>query len=139
MTTIQPPARRGLPIKPVYILGIAMIVMAVALAYNGLGQSFRPYTTKVDEAVASGRSVQLAGFLGTTGEYNTAGNFEFKLKDNTGKLVTVIYSKPKPANFEKAISVVAIGHYDTAKGAFLADEMLVKCPSKYQEMQQSAT
>ena len=50
-----------------------------------------------------------------------------------GKVVKVVYAKPKPANFEQAVSIVAIGHYDAAKGAFLADDMLVKCPSKYQE------
>jgi cytochrome c-type biogenesis protein CcmE len=55
------------------------------------------------------------------------------LQDSTGKLVKVIYPKPKPANFEQAVSVVAIGHYDAGKQAFLADDMLVKCPSKYQE------
>ena len=45
----------------------------------------------------------------------------------------VIYAKPRPANFEKAISIVAIGRYDEAKNVFVADDMLVKCPSKYQE------
>ena len=85
------------------------------------------------EAVASGRSVQLAGFLGSTGAYDANGDFTFKLQDSTGKQVMVSYPKPKPANFEQAVSVVAIGHYDAAKGVFLADDMLVKCPSKYQE------
>ena len=27
----------------------------------------------------------------------------------------------------------AFGHYDAAKKAFVAEDMLVKCPSKYQE------
>jgi cytochrome c-type biogenesis protein CcmE len=77
--------------------------------------------------------VQLAGFLGSTGAYAANGDFTFDLQDGSGKLVKVVYPKPRPANFEQAISVVAIGHYDAAKGAFLADDMLVKCPSKYQE------
>ncbi|MGH9361973.1 MAG: cytochrome c maturation protein CcmE, partial [Thermoanaerobaculia bacterium] len=38
----------------------------------------------------------------------------------------------KPANFEDAISIVAIGRYDQAGGEFAADQLLVKCPSKYQ-------
>ena len=77
----------------------------------------------------------ITGFLypGETGEYDDKGEFTFKLQDSTGKVVQVIYPKPKPANFEKAISIVAIGHYDASKGAFIADDMLVKCPSKYQE------
>ena len=61
----------------------------------------------------------------------------FDLKDTEGKLVKVVYAKAKPANFEQAISIVAIGHYDQASSAFLADDMLVKCPSKYQEQLQA--
>lgn len=48
-------------------------------------------------------------------------------------MVKVVYTRPKPANFEQAVSLVAIGRYDVTKGVFLADDMLVKCPSKYQE------
>ena len=125
--------RRGFALKPLHLIGIAIILLAIVTGYYGLQSAMRPYTTSVAEAVDSKGSVQLAGFLGSTGEYDAAGNFTFKLQDNTGKLVTVVYPKPKPANFEQAVSVVAIGHYDSAKGAFLAEDMLVKCPSKYQE------
>jgi cytochrome c-type biogenesis protein CcmE len=125
--------RRGFVLKPLHLIGIAIILLAIVTGYFGLRSAFRPYTTSVSEAVDSGRSVQLAGFLGSTGEYDTNGNFTFNLQDSTGKLVKVIYPKPRPANFEQAVSVVAIGHYDASKQAFLADDMLVKCPSKYQE------
>jgi cytochrome c-type biogenesis protein CcmE len=81
--------------------------------------------------------VQLAGFLGSTGEYDTAGNFTFMLQDETGALVKVVYAQPKPSNFEQAVSIVAIGHYDRASDSFVAEDLLVKCPSKYQEMQSS--
>lgn len=132
MTTESMP-RRGLTIKPIYLLGIGMVVLAVVLGFNGLSTSFRPYTTSVNEAVGSQRAVQLAGFLGSTGEYDAAGNFTFMLQDNTGTMVKVVYPKPKPSNFEQAVSIVAIGHYDTASQTFKAEDMLVKCPSKYQE------
>ncbi|MEN9935488.1 MAG: hypothetical protein RLZZ387_2067 [Chloroflexota bacterium] len=136
MATATPDiVRRPFPLKPLHMIGIGMIVMSIVLGYLGLTQSFRPYTTSVDEATTSGRSVQLAGFLGSTGAYDAQGNFTFDLQDNTGKLVKVVYAKPKPANFEQAVSIVAIGHYDSAKGVFMADDMLVKCPSKYQEIQ----
>jgi cytochrome c-type biogenesis protein CcmE len=125
-------------VKPLHLIGAAMIALSIALGYYGLTQSFRPYTTSIAEATASGRSVQLAGFLGSTGAYDAAGNFTFDLQDNTGKLVKVVYDQPKPANFEQAVSIVAIGHYDEAQNVFVADEMLVKCPSKYQEMQGEA-
>jgi cytochrome c-type biogenesis protein CcmE len=125
--------RRRVAIKPLHVIGIAIIALAIVLGYFGLRSAFRPYTTSVSEAVSSGRSVQLAGFLGSTGHYDDAGNFTFDLQDQSGQLVRVIYARPKPANFEQAVSIVAIGHYDPAQQAFLADDMLVKCPSKYQE------
>ena len=120
-------------IQPLHVIGVAIILLAIGLGYVGLRSAFRPYTTSVSEAISSGRSVQLAGFLGSTGAYNADGNFSFDLQDKNGQKVTVIYPKGKPANFEQAVSIVAIGHYDSARQVFLADDMLVKCPSKYQE------
>lgn len=127
--------RRGFALKPLYIIGIAIIVLAIVLGYYGLTSALRPYTTSVSEAMSTGRGVQLAGYLvpGEQGHYDAANNFTFQMQDNTGKIVQVSYPKVKPANFEQAISIVAIGHYDSAKGVFQADDMLVKCPSKYQE------
>ena len=127
--------RRGIVLKPLHLIGIAIIILAIVLGYYGLQSGLRPYTTSVSEAISSGRGVQLAGFLypGETGAYDEKGDFTFKLQDSTGKVVQVIYAKPRPANFEKAISIVAIGRYDQAKNVFVADDMLVKCPSKYQE------
>ncbi|HKY61724.1 MAG TPA: cytochrome c maturation protein CcmE, partial [Gemmatimonadota bacterium] len=50
--------------------------------------------------------------------------------DDHGETLPVVYHGVKPANFEQATSVVAIGTY---KGdQFVADQLLVKCPSKYQ-------
>ena len=125
-------------LKPLHVIGLAIILLAIVTGYYGLRSAFRPYTTSVDEAIGSRRSVQLAGFLGSTGSYDDAGNFTFDLQDGTGKMLKVVYGKPRPANFEQAVSVVAIGHYDAAKNEFLAEDMLVKCPSKYQEQLEQA-
>ena len=133
MATATSELGRRRTVQPLHVIGVAIILLAIGLGYSGLRTAFRPYTTSVSEAVNSGRGVQLAGFLGSTGAYDSDGNFTFNLQDKTGQLVKVIYPKPKPANFEQAVSVVAIGHYDPARRAFLADDMLVKCPSKYQE------
>jgi cytochrome c-type biogenesis protein CcmE len=139
MASITPPARQGFQIKPLHIAGVGIILVAVIYAAFGFQSGFRSYTTKVGEAVAATRSVQLAGFLGSTGEYDTKGRFTFMLQDEDGKLVKVVSNDPRPANFEQAISVVAIGRYDQAEQAFMADDLLVKCPSKYQEQMQQST
>ncbi|MGQ9612999.1 cytochrome c maturation protein CcmE domain-containing protein [Chloroflexus sp.] len=129
--------RRGVAIKPLHIVGLGIIVLAVVYGFFGFQDGFRAYTTSVDEAMSSTRGVQLAGFLGSTGEIDEKGRFTFMLQDENGKLIKVISDDPRPANFEQAISIVAIGRYDPTEQAFMADDLLVKCPSKYQEMNQA--
>ncbi|MGB9633383.1 MAG: cytochrome c maturation protein CcmE [Chloroflexaceae bacterium] len=133
MATATSVSRRGMPIKPLHIVGLGIILIAIVYGVFGFQSGFRSYTQSVDEAMAATRSVQLAGFLGSTGAYDAAGRFTFMLQDERGKLIKVISDDPRPANFEQAISIVAIGRYDPAEQAFMADDLLVKCPSKYQE------
>ncbi len=51
----------------------------------------------------------------------------------------VRYKGLKPANFEEAISIVAIGRYDASASEMHADKLLVKCPSKYQGIDKTET
>lgn len=126
-------------IKPLHIAGISIILLAVIYGVFGFQSGFRSYTTRVAEAVDSSRSVQLAGFLGSTGEYDAQGRFTFMIQDEDGAMLKVISDDPRPANFEQAISIVAIGRYDQAEQALVADDLLVKCPSKYQEQLEQST
>lgn len=123
---------RRIPLRPLHLAGLLMIALATVLGFNGLQQSVRPYTTRIGEAAGSGRSVQLVGFLGSAGAYDDRGRFTFVLEDETGGRVTVISDEPRPSQFELATSVVAIGRYDRSGDVFVADELLIKCPSKYQ-------
>lgn len=134
MASANPTVRSGLTIKPLHIAGFAIILVAIVYGAFGFQSGFRSYTQSVDEAVAATRSVQLAGFLGSTGEYDEQGRFTFLLQDEDGKLLKVVSDEPRPANFEHAISIVAIGRYDQGEQAFMSDKLLVKCPSKYQEV-----
>jgi cytochrome c-type biogenesis protein CcmE len=54
----------------------------------------------------------------------------FRLKDDKGEVLPVEYRGVIPGNFDQAVSIVAIGRYKDGK--FAADQLLVKCPSKYQ-------
>ncbi len=58
--------------------------------------------------------------------------FSFKLIDDKGKTAKVIYLNPKPQDIERSEKVVVIGKAQ-ADGEFLAEKILLKCPSKYQE------
>lgn len=135
MTPPPPTVRSGFSVKPLHLAGLAIIMIAVVYGAFGFQSGFRSYTQSIDEAMAATRSVQLAGFLGSTGEYDDDGRFTFMLQDEYGKLLKVISHEPRPANFEHAISIVAIGRYDQYEEAFISDQLLVKCPSKYQEVQ----
>lgn len=124
-------------IKPLHIAGLGIIMIAIVYGSFGFKDGFRSYTTSVAEAAETGRYVQLSGFLGSTGEYDAEGRWTFMLQDEQGAEVKVISDDPRPANFEQATSIVAIGRYDNAQQAFVADDLLVKCPSKYQEQASS--
>ncbi|MFH0896153.1 MAG: cytochrome c maturation protein CcmE [Bacteroidota bacterium] len=54
----------------------------------------------------------------------------FFMNDNEGKTSLVYYQGPKPRDFEQLKSVIAIGKMQ--KNYFLARELVLKCPSKYE-------
>ena len=67
-------------------------------------------------------------------QYNPAldpNYFEFILTDNANRTQKVLYFQPKPQDFDKSEQIVVIGH--AKKGVFVADKILMKCPSKYED------
>lgn len=57
--------------------------------------------------------------------------FTFYLKDTLQQVELVRYYEPKPSNFEQAERVVVIGGYKNDE--FVAEQIVMKCPSKYEE------
>ncbi len=57
--------------------------------------------------------------------------FEFMMQDSLGYESKVIYNQPKPADLDKSEKVVVVGKMDLANKCFQADQILLKCPSKY--------
>ncbi|MGH8005349.1 MAG: cytochrome c maturation protein CcmE, partial [Limisphaerales bacterium] len=80
----------------------------------------------------SPQTVQVMGELEKTAtRYDTtAGLLYFTLKDKQGELLEISYKGVRPGNFDQATQIVAIGNYKSQ--VFEADQLLVKCPSKYQ-------
>lgn len=58
-------------------------------------------------------------------------SFSFLLIDESGKEQKVYYNEPMPPDFSRSEKVVVIGGYQN--NTFLANKILLKCPSKYQE------
>ena len=59
--------------------------------------------------------------------------FNFHMKDEQGNVRRVVFNNAKPANFEDADQLVVKGTMQN--GVFYSDDMLVKCPSKYNDSQ----
>lgn len=63
--------------------------------------------------------------------------FAFYLKDNEGVERKVLYNGAKPQDFERSEQVVIVGKYG-ANDEFNATQILMKCPSKYNNGQEVA-
>ena len=114
--------------------GVALLVGFAGFAFATFRTTLTPYVS-FREAQAAQRVVQVAGALEKqSARYDEAAeSLDFSLQDpETGALLPVRYQGLRPANFEDAISIVAIGSWDEAQGRFHAEKLLVKCPSKYQ-------
>lgn len=117
--------------SPKYIVGAIIILVFLVFAGMNLGESLTPYVS-IQEARVKGTKVQVKGERVEGSEkYDTERKtFNFKMADPSGEEVQVIYDGLRPSNFERATEVVAIGKY--TNGEFLASELLIKCPSKYE-------
>ncbi|UCF63624.1 MAG: cytochrome c maturation protein CcmE [bacterium] len=114
-----------------YIVGILIIVGFVAFAAINLSKSLTPYVS-LDDAKKSNKVVQVKGQRVAGSEKFDVEKkvFTFKMADDKGEQFDVIYHGVKPANLEQAEEIVVIGRY--TQGHFEAEQLLVKCPSKYQ-------
>ena len=117
--------------KAKYLIGIPVVVGAIVFGAFSFQSSVTPYVD-FSEAKASGRRCQVMGEIDhtrTSYEMSTQ-KLVFTIVDESGLPLEVDYAGIMPGNFEQATSVVAKGTYHD--GRFSADELLVKCPSKYQ-------
>ena len=58
-------------------------------------------------------------------------SFTFEMVDEKGKKENVFYGEPMPPDFLLSEQIVVIGSYNNNQ--FIADEILLKCHSKYTE------
>lgn len=113
-----------------YVATVVVVIVLVWFGVTAFNQSLTPYRTFA-EARETGGYVQVNGTLpDPEGTSSSEGTLHFELQDENGEVMKIAYRGVKPANFEQATSVVAIGQY--REGTFQADQLLVKCPSKYQ-------
>lgn len=123
-----------------FVIGLVLVI-----SFLGLGMFSFMNTQIASVSIANAKtSTQMVQVIGGV-DFETM-NYDIPLKrlefdlieaaDNgsidleKGERLHVVFYGEVPGNFEQATSVTVIGKSDTDN--FVADKMLVKCPSKYQ-------
>jgi cytochrome c-type biogenesis protein CcmE len=117
-----------------YLLGAVLLLAFAGFSLSAFKETLTPYVD-YKQAREADRVVQVMGALekGSSKYVDTEDFLYFTIKNPESKeTLRVRYKGLKPANFEDAISIVAIGQYDEGSKEFEANKLLVKCPSKYQ-------
>jgi cytochrome c-type biogenesis protein CcmE len=118
-----------------YILGVGLLVAFAGFSLASFKTTLTQYVPYEVARARSEQTVQVAGALekGSSAYDEASQSLFFTLTDpKSHETIRVRYKGLKPANFEDAISIVAIGRYDSTQQTFTAEKLLVKCPSKYQ-------
>ena len=122
--------------KRTHIIAIALIAVAIAALIGSLTDSST--YADLDEALDNpGREYHVVGVLDRSKEiiYEPSQNAsltQFTMQDLQGRSCRVKLAKAKPQDFERSERIVLIGEA-SADGEFHARDMLMKCPSKYNE------
>lgn len=117
-------------IKTGPLFGFVAIAAALVLGGMSFVKNLTPYLPFATARQSTG-VVQVMGKLDKTSIQMEGRELHFTLIEaKTGDRMPVVFGHTRPANFELAIEITAIGRYEN--GAFKADNLLVKCPSKYQ-------
>ncbi len=146
-----------------FIIGGLFILAAVVYLIFSSTTANAEYFMTVDEAQAKGqtivgRSLRLSGaVIGDTIQYDPqtltlsfevahvpGDNAEIEAEGGLAEVLhaaavdpnrarlKVVYTGPRPDLLKNEAQAIMTGHLD-ADGTFIADELLLKCPTKYQE------
>ncbi|MBA2661915.1 MAG: cytochrome c maturation protein CcmE [Bradymonadaceae bacterium] len=131
----RPSSRRE---GPNWGMMIGLLVAMAAITFIVLdGLKAETYFFGVDQAVAQGselvgKTVRIKGIVENGTIEGTPGllGHRFRLSEN-GKSMQITYAKALPDTFQEGVEVVAQGRIDSSM-TLNADEVLVKCPSRYE-------
>jgi cytochrome c-type biogenesis protein CcmE len=126
--------RKRFPLS-IIVGGIAILAAVIYLVYANT-QANAVYYLTVGElkncTTCTTQSVRVAGVVqpGSVVHDSQKQLISFVITDS-GKSLPVVYSGVVPDIFQPGIQVVVEGHY-SGQGAFQAQTLLAKCPSKFQ-------
>ncbi|WP_114749567.1 cytochrome c maturation protein CcmE domain-containing protein [Pleomorphovibrio marinus] len=129
--------------KKGHIIGLGIIAVAITIIITSIGDAstYENFSSAKAMAVSGNeKAIHVVGELKKDHHGNVVGlkvnedktSFTFIMVDNDGYEQEVYYNEPVPADFVRSEQVVVIGSYKD-EDTFVADKILMKCPSKYQE------
>jgi cytochrome c-type biogenesis protein CcmE len=117
---------------------VVVVVVGVLIATSFSGSSSDYLTVAQVKALGpeQARDSRVAGKIVTDSvEWNTRElHLTFDIEDDTGQLA-ISYHGTQPDMLVDAVEAVVVGKYDPSSQVFEADDLLMKCPSKYEEQQ----
>ncbi len=114
-----------------------VILVVIVIAIGAIIATISDASTYVSFSMASenpGTKYTVIGYLDKDGEMNynaRAQKFTFIAIDKEGEKKKVMYGQPKPQDFERSEEITMKGY--STDSLFVAEEILMKCPSKYNE------
>ncbi|MFM7216634.1 MAG: cytochrome c maturation protein CcmE [Bacteroidota bacterium] len=119
--------------KRSHIIGIILIAVALGFILTTISDS-STYATFSIAAEHPSRTYHVVGRLvkEKPQEYlpeQNANLFTFYMIDNEGAERKVLLNQAKPQDFDKSEQIVVVGKSEN--DAFMASQILMKCPSKY--------
>ncbi len=133
--------------KKSHILIIIIIAAAIGIVVSTADDA-STYVTfdQAYQLASNGRqaSIHVVGELKKDASGNVVGimpgadlvSFSFIMIDDNKKEQLVVFNEPMPQDFTRSEKVVVIGSY--RDDTFVAEKILLKCPSKYQEQKLNA-
>lgn len=124
--------------KKRYIIGGVIILAAVVyLLYLSFSDAVNYYVTVSEffdrESELSETNIRVAGKIATPISWNSEDlHLEFSLTEG-GDSMPVTYNGAKPSGFKEGSSILVEGKYQSG-GIFLASQLIIKCPSKYESI-----
>jgi cytochrome c-type biogenesis protein CcmE len=124
-----------------FVLGgiVVAVVIGVLIATSFSGSTSEYLSVAEVKALGSTNQVRDSRVAGeivpNSVNYSTRDlHLTFAIQDGTGDLA-ISYHGPQPDMLVDAVEAVVVGKYDPGSQVFEAEELLMKCPSKYEEKQ----
>lgn len=128
--------------KTKHILSIVVIAIAIVMVISMTGDASSYVTfTEAKQLTEKGyqNNIHVVGVLPKSENGEVLGieespdklSFKFDMIDEKGFRQKVLFAEPIPTDFTRSEQVVIVGSYNG--DSFIAEKILLKCPSKYQE------